>query len=156
MPNYRILLTVILTSLSLSSLANLDDQKKANIMQPIKNLFDGMPEHDSSKILQQFTESALLQRTDKKGNVTSTDIQQFARNISQSVAFLDEQLLDQVILQQDRLASVWTPFAFYIDGKLSHCGSNSFQLVKQNKQWKIHYLIDVSHSGDCQVFIQAY
>lgn len=156
MPNYRILLTVILTSLSLSSLANSDDQKTTNIMQPIKNLFDGMREHDSSKILQQFTESALLQRTDKKGNVTSTDIQQFARNISQSLVFLDEQLLDQVVLQQDSLASVWTPFAFYIDGKLSHCGSNSFQLVKQNTQWKIHYLIDVSHNGDCQAFIHAY
>tara|TARA_R110002167_G_scaffold28926_23_gene96822 strand:- start:7170 stop:7547 length:378 start_codon:yes stop_codon:yes gene_type:complete len=125
-------------------------------MQPIKNLFDGMREHDSSKILQQFTESALLQRTDKKGNVTSTDIQQFARNISQSLVFLDEQLLDQVVLQQDSLASVWTPFAFYIDGKLSHCGSNSFQLVKQNTQWKIHYLIDVSHNGDCQAIIHAY
>jgi hypothetical protein len=156
MPNYRILLTVILTSLSLASLANPDDQNTANIMQPIKNLFDGMREHDSSKILQQFTESALLQRTDKIGNVTSTDIQQFARNISQSLAFLDEQLLDQVVLQQGSLASVWTPFAFYIDGKLSHCGSNSFQLVKQNTQWKIHYLIDVSHSGDCQVFMKAY
>jgi len=156
MPNYRILLTVILSSLSLASLAHPDDQNTANIMQPIKNLFDGMREHDSSKILQQFTESALLQRTDKNGNVTSTDIQQFSRNISQSSAFLDEQLLNHVVLQQDSLASVWTPFAFYIDGKLSHCGSNSFQLVKQNAQWKIHYLIDVSHSGDCQIFIQAY
>jgi hypothetical protein len=125
-------------------------------MQPIKNLFDGMREHDSGKILQQFTESALLHRTDKKGNVTSTDIQQFARNISQSLAFLDEQLLDQVVLQQGSLASVWTPFAFYIDGKLSHCGSNSIQLVKQNTQWKIHFLIDVTHNGDCQAFIQTY
>jgi hypothetical protein len=153
MPNYRVLPMSMLSIMSLIGVANASDQNSTAIMQPINALFDGMRNHDNAKILQQFTDSAQLQRATKDGQIRSTDIQKFADNISQHKAFLDEQLLQTVVLQQDNLASVWTPFAFYIDGKLSHCGSNSFQLIKQNEQWKIHFLIDVSHDGDCQEFI---
>ena len=40
------------------------------------------------------------------------------------------------------LASVWTPYKFYLNGKVSHTGTNSFQLVKTAEGWKIQYIID--------------
>ena len=40
------------------------------------------------------------------------------------------------------LASAWTPYVFYVNGKVSHCGTNSFQLVKTDDGWKIQYIIE--------------
>ena len=125
-------------------------------LQPIYHLFDAMREHNGKKLLQQFSPQAVLQRALNNGEVKTTDIHVFANSISKPERYLDEQLLSVTLQQQNNLASVWTPFAFYLDGKLSHCGSNSFQLIKIAEQWKIHYLIDVTHPGDCEQFINQH
>jgi len=48
------------------------------------------------------------------------------------------------------LAIVWTPYKFYFNGKFSHCGVNSFQLVRFNGVWKIQYLIDTRRRAGCE------
>lgn len=35
------------------------------------------------------------------------------------------------------IANVWTPYDFWIDGKFSHCGIDSFDLIKVDGKWKI-------------------
>ena len=40
------------------------------------------------------------------------------------------------------LASVWTPYEFYVNDTLSHIGANSFTMIKENNQWLIIHLID--------------
>lgn len=35
------------------------------------------------------------------------------------------------------IANVWTPYDFWIDGKFSHCGIDSFSMIKVDGQWKI-------------------
>ena len=148
------LLSVVLTAYTLPLQAGIEPVDSP--LQPIHNLFDAMREHNGEKLLQQFSPQAVLQRALNNGDVKTTDIQGFAKSISQAGRHLDEQLLSVTIQQQDNLASVWTPFAFYLDGKLSHCGSNSFQLIKIGEQWKIHYLIDVTYTGDCEQFIKQH
>ena len=138
---------------------------KDEVMKPIIQLFDAMREHDGEKLKAQFTQTAMLQRVGKDNQVTDASIAKFAASISQAKVYLDEQLFNVSFNISGNLASVWTPFAFYIDGKLSHCGVNSFQLVKRNikgdnkensrneSDWKIHYLVDNAYTGDCQGFI---
>ena len=145
----KLLMILVLMTTASTSLAN-------EMVKPVNALFDAMRNHDSQKILAQFTETALLQRALPGGDIQQTDIKKFAAGIGQSTRSLDEHLLSIKIHQQDNLASVWTPYAFYLDSKLSHCGVNSFQLVKTADGWKIHYLIDNSHPGDCQQFISAH
>ena len=41
-----------------------------------------------------------------------------------------------------KLAQVWVPYHFYLNGMLSHCGANSFQLMKENEDWKIISILD--------------
>lgn len=148
---------VILICLSQLSLAHDLKQPKQSdnpVIAPIYQLFDAMREHDQDKILAQFTNQALLQRITNMGEVTNTEVNKFALGISNNTAKLDEHILAVTINQQNELASVWTPFAFYLNDKLSHCGSNSFQLVQINGEWKIHYLIDVTYTGDCHAFVK--
>ncbi|GHG08270.1 hypothetical protein [Thalassotalea marina] len=123
-------------------------------MTPINNMFDAMREHDGEKLLAQFVEGAMLERAHKDNSIKQTELAKFAAFVSQTDKHLDEHLFNVTIKTSDNLASAWTPYAFYLDGKLSHCGVNSFQMIKQNNQWKIRYLIDNQHLGDCTTFIE--
>ena len=35
------------------------------------------------------------------------------------------------------IASVWTPYDFWVNGKFSHCGVDAFDLVNTSEGWKI-------------------
>ena len=144
-----LLYTMALFSMSFKGLAQSPET-------PVKALFDAMRAHDGEQLAAQFTDSALLQRAEPGGNIKSNDISQFAGFVSQTDKYLDEKLLAVTVQQSDNLATVWTPYVFYLDGKLSHCGVNSFQLVKTGPNWKIQYLIDNMHNGDCALFIEQY
>lgn len=123
---------------------------------PIIRLFDAMRAHNGDKLLSQFTHNAMLQRAKADGSVQTVELNAFAKSISQSDKHLDEKLLDVIVNKQGNLASVWTPYVFYLDGKVSHCGHNSFQLVKVSGEWKIQYLIDNVFNGNCDDFISTY
>ncbi|MDN3587746.1 hypothetical protein QWY86_13775 [Pedobacter aquatilis] len=91
----------------------------------------------------------------------------------------DERIVFSKILIDGPLASVWTDYKFYIgenhqeqsinknkknaidssitdkrqteiQWKFSHCGVNSFQLVKGDNGWQIAYLIDTRRKENCK------
>jgi len=128
----------------------------APLLVPINNIFDAMRAHDDKKFKAQFTAKAILERANKKNEVEVSDLNKFALFIKQTPKHLDEQIFNISFNVSGNLASAWVPFAFYLDGKLSHCGVNSFQLVKQQSLWKIRYLMDNSFSGDCEAFIKQH
>ena len=61
-----------------------------------------------------------------------------------------EKLLDYRIHIDTNLASVWTPYEFYVNDNFSHCGVNSFQMVKLKGNWVITYLIDTRRKEACK------
>ena len=63
---------------------------------------------------------------------------------------LDERIQFETIKIDGPLAIVWTPYKFYYEGKFSHCGVNSFQLVRINGEWRIQYLIDTRRKDGCE------
>lgn len=61
----------------------------------------------------------------------------------------DERITFETVKVDGPLAIAWTPYSFYYKGKFSHCGVNSFQLVRFNGEWKIQYLIDTRRRQGC-------
>jgi len=49
-----------------------------------------------------------------------------------------------------QLARLATPRAFYPGPKFSHCGYDSFQLVKLAGGWKIAHIIDTRRKEKCK------
>lgn len=131
-------------------------KEQSQVISPINNMFDAMREHDGDKFLEQFTQGAILERATESNEIKQSDLLKFAEYITASTKHLDEKLFNITIQASGNLASAWTPFVFYLDGKLSHCGINSFQLIKQKEQWKIRYLIDNAYQGDCQQFLKTH
>ena len=61
----------------------------------------------------------------------------------------DERIKFDVVKIDGPLAIAWTPYEFFHNGNFSHCGVNSFQLVKIDGVWKIQYLIDTRRRAGC-------
>lgn len=126
-------------------------QQNNDIEKPIRNLFLGMKNADSELVKSAFAENALLQTITKDGLVKSDSIQDFITSVSKfTKGDLDERITVEAVHTDGNLASVFTPYSFYLKGKLSHCGANSFQLVKQNNEWKIQYIIDTRRKDNCK------
>ncbi|WP_080780010.1 nuclear transport factor 2 family protein [Chryseobacterium phocaeense] len=126
-------------------------QQNQDIEKPIRNLFSGMKNADPELMRSAFTESAVLQSIDKDGNVKNENIQEFVASVSKfSKDDLEEKIVIEAVHTDGNLASVFTPYSFYFKGKFSHCGANSFQLVKQQNEWKIQYIIDTRRKDNCK------
>jgi hypothetical protein len=126
-------------------------QQNPDIEKPIRNLFLGMKNADPELVKSAFAENAVLQTITKDGTVKSDSIQDFIASVSKfPKGDLDERITVEAIHTDGNLASVFTPYSFYVKEKLSHCGANSFQLVKQNDVWKIQYVIDTRRKDNCK------
>ncbi len=142
---------LFLTFISMTALAQTgEDSAKATIL----NMFNGMRNADTALLRSAFAPAALLQTIIKnKEGVVSVRTQ----NLSDFIAFIgkphkevyDEQIKFEMIRIDDDLAVVWTPYKFYLGEKFSHCGVNSFQMVRINGIWKIQYLIDTRRKDRC-------
>ncbi|HCM34488.1 nuclear transport factor 2 family protein [Chryseobacterium sp.] len=140
----------IIALLLLISISAFGQQNK-DIEKPIRNLFLAMKNADPELMKTVFTENAILQTITKDGTVKSDSIPDFVASVSKfSKDDLDERIIIEAIHADGNLASVFTPYSFYLKGKLSHCGANSFQLVKQSEEWKIQYIIDTRRKDNCK------
>lgn len=120
----------------------------------IQQLFDGMRNADSISIASVFAPNAIMQTivVDKDGNtaVRQDKVANFVSFVGkQAKGAADEQITFETIKIDGALAIVWTPYRFVYNGQFSHCGVNSFTLVKLPDGWKINYLIDTRRKMGC-------
>jgi hypothetical protein len=119
-----------------------------SVKQTINRMFQGMKDADSAIVVSTFASGALLQTITKDG-IRPQAVKDFGAAMSKlKKGQLDERISFGAIHIDGPLASVWTPYRLYVDGKFIHCGVNSFQLVRTNGEWKIVYLIDTRRK-DC-------
>jgi hypothetical protein len=93
----------------------------------------------------------IFKSRDGQVEIRNEDIRVFAHVISGfALGSANEKISLDVVKVSGPLATVWTPYKFYFDGKLHHCGVNSFQLVRLRDGWKIQYLIDTRNIDGCE------
>ncbi len=126
-----------------------------SVKTTINRLFEGMKTANAEMITNSFADSAILQTIapKKEGGIQirNESVPEFAKSISQiKPGAADEQISFETIKIDADLAIAWTPYKFYFNGKFSHCGVNSFQLVRIKGEWKIQYLIDTRRRQGCE------
>ncbi|KUJ52605.1 nuclear transport factor 2 family protein [Chryseobacterium sp. JAH] len=132
----------------LSSFCFAQNTDQNAVKETVERLFVGMKSADTTIIKSVFADAAILQTITKNNTVKTDKVQDFVDSISKlSKNDADERIKFEAVHIDGSLASVFTPYEFYFKGKFSHCGANSFQLVKQNNIWKIQYLIDTRRTN---------
>ena len=147
---FLVLLTYLLFSYIVNAQATEDSVKTV-----VNNLFTGMRNADPVLLKSAFSDSAILQtisrNKESKILVATESINEFADFISKLKRdSADERIQFETIKIDGPLAIVWAPYNFYFNGKFSHCGVNSFQLVRFDGIWKIQYLIDTRRRTGCK------
>lgn len=127
-----------------------DDSVKA----VVNKMFAAMKSSDGASLISCFGDSAVLQTIsrNKQGDVIvlNESVTNFAKSISSAPkGALDERITFDMVKIDANLASVWTPYSFYYNGNFSHCGVNSFQLIRTAGGWKIQYIIDTRRKKGC-------
>lgn len=124
-----------------------------SIKETINRLFDGMRQSDSKSVRGCFTQTAILQTVSRNKDgeimVRTDHVDSFAASLAKPHDLYDERIVFESIRIDGSLASVWTPYRFFVGSRLNHCGVNSFQLVKTQDGWKIQYLIDTRRKEGC-------
>jgi hypothetical protein len=121
--------------------------QEAEVRKSIETFFEGLHKQDTLKIRSVFAKQMVLHSVSerKSGAVLSVEsADQIIKSISgiPKDMKIEEKLLSWKVSIDGSMAHVWTPYEFYVNGKLSHSGVNSFQLFNDNGQWKITYCID--------------
>ncbi len=146
---------ICLLLLFISSLLIAQNNEKENIKKAVELFFDGFHNQDST-LIKSTTSTGIIMQTigrDKEGTsvVKTSDFNNFLKSIVSipDTTKFREKLLSFQIHVDGSMANAWTPYEFWINDTLSHCGVNSFQLHKQDGTWKIIYIIDTRRREDC-------
>ena len=143
----------ILFVLSIQFLAGVVSAQTAedSVKAVVNKLFAAMKQSDAKSLQECFADSAILQTITRSGKIRNDAVKDFISQIrSLPKDSADERITFDVVKVDDGLAIAWTPYQFYYAGKFSHCGVNSFQLIKVSGVWKIQYLIDTRRRLNCK------
>ncbi len=136
---------VLLTMLFLSCFSG--NAQESDVKAAIMTFFDGLQTKDTLKINSVISKEMVLHSIAEMpggGKFSAEKASEFTKSVLSIPAGLkiEERILSYDIHIDGSLATAWTPYEFYVNDKLSHRGVNSFQLFKDNGQWKIVYIID--------------
>ena len=141
--------TIILLTLLLFSVYSQGQNQE--IQKVIETFFFFFHVKDTVKLKTLCDDRMILQSIAE--NVKGTQLsnekpQAFFKSIASIPAELNfqEKIMSYSIQVDGSMAHAWTPYEFYVNGKVSHKGVNAFTLFKkdspQTSEWKIIHLID--------------
>ena len=150
MKRILILLTATIFISTITKAQSPEDSVKAVVNQ----LFTAMKGANAAMLKETFADSAVRQTMRRKQDgtffVQDEKISDFVEQIGKAKKdSLDERITFETVKIDGPLAIAWTPYKFYYAGNFSHCGVNSFQLVRINGRWKIQFLIDTRRRQGC-------
>ena len=130
--------------------AEADEQ--AAVVEVVKVFFEAMTAKDVQRSSDLMTSDGLLfgyRENDDGLQISSPTHASYLEGLAGRENELIERFWDPKVLLHDRMAVVWTPYDLYIDGEFSHCGIDSFSLLKTEEGWKITGIVYSMERDNC-------
>ena len=122
------------------------------VLAPVAALFAAFEAGDAAAMLRHVHPNGRVTASGTRGDGTSTLRQQswteFADRVRPDRAF-SERISDPVVQIDDDIAMVWAAFVVRVGGKVSNCGFDHFDLVRENGTWKVMNLTFSSRVTGC-------
>jgi hypothetical protein len=116
----------------------------------VQQLFDAMAARDALAAKELFLPDAGLFSLSTSGKVVKMPLLDFLNAIGSGKAVWKERIWNASVLVHGQIAVVWGPYDFHNNGAFSHCGYDSFSLLKTTAGWKISYISDTKETEGCQ------
>ncbi len=133
--------------------ASTDLSPEDEVIQTIQQLFDGMRKGDSTMVRSVFYENVRLLTivNENEPILHEGSVDKFVEAVgTPHEEIWDERIGKYEVRIDGDLASVWTPYTFYLGNELSHCGVNAFQLFRNKEGWKIIQITDTRRKTGCE------
>lgn len=128
----------------------------AAVMAPVNAVFAALAARDGEAILEHVERdgrvTVVVQRFDGQIRVSSPTWTDFAAGLKPGPERFEEVMPDSTVAIDDNIAVVWGRYAFRIDGQISHCGVNHFDLIRRNDEWAIVNLTWSQRAMPCEGF----
>ena len=150
-----LLLFGLLSMLFLSTVQAQEMDDEAAVKAVVDQFFEAFHAQDTVR-LQAFAAPDIVLQSIGKNNEGKVlwrkeKFENFVKSIGSipETTKFEEKLLSYSIQVDGVMANAWTEYEFWINGQFSHCGVNSFHMVKLEGEWKISYLIDTRRRAAC-------
>ena len=112
------------------------------VLTPIRAMFEGMSKRDAAAIKAPTLPGGTMVLM-RDGKPTQMTFEAFAERVGKpGTTQIEERIHDPLIRIDNDLAVVWAPFDFLVDGKVDHCGTDQFTLVRIDGRWMIASVAD--------------
>jgi hypothetical protein len=135
-----VLISVLAVTLAPCALAQSPAEQA--VLAPIHAMFDGMSKRDAAAIKAPTLPGGamVLMRDGKPSQMT---FEAFADRVGKpGTTKIEERIHDPLVRIDNDLAVVWAPFDFLVDGKVDHCGTDLFNMVRVDGKWTIASVAD--------------
>jgi hypothetical protein len=110
------------------------------VLKTVQAFFDTMAAKDvegARKILILEGRFNALRMQDGKWSIRTFSTDEYLKTLGNGKQAMRERMWNPEVRIRGPIATVWTPYDFWIDGKFSHCGIDAFDLVKTDEGWKL-------------------
>jgi hypothetical protein len=114
-----------------------------------RQLFDAMSSHNAGAAGNLFIPGAMLYGVGPNGAPSGIPFQKWVDQMGKSSDSWLERIWNPKVLQHGAAAVVWADYDFHLNGTFSHCGIDSFSLLKTNTGWKIASITDTREKSGC-------
>ena len=130
----------------ISSLQAATAQHQA-VLAPVTALFDGMAKRDPEVIRKPLLAGGTMVLM-RDGKPTQMTFEDFAERVGRpGTTHIEERIHNPLVRVDHDLAVVWAPFEFLIDGKVDHCGTDLFNLIRIDGKWLIASITDTGRKN---------
>jgi len=129
--------------------ADLHAQAVDGARRAVDQLFLGMRMANTTVLREVLAPDARLAILTPEGTIAPQSMDAFVQAVGASGGAWNEQIYDVEVRVDDTLASVWAPYTFYLNGQISHCGTNSIELLRDGEGWKITQVSDTRRTEAC-------
>jgi len=127
---------------------SVDSAEQQAVLAPITQMFDGMAKRDAAAIRKPLLSGGTMVLM-RDGKPTQMTFEDFANRVGKpGTTQIQERIHDPLVRIDNDLAVVWAPFEFLVDGKVDHCGTDLFNVVRADGQWVIASVADTGRK-DC-------
>ncbi len=126
-----------------------EGSEEKDVIATAQRLFDAMAAHNADTARALFTPGAPLTAVRVNGEISNSTSEQFASHVGAAKDAWLERMWNPKVLMRRGLAIVWADYDFHLNGKFSHCGVDSFTLVRGQEGWKISAVAYTTETSGC-------
>lgn len=126
---------------------------EAEVLAAIQGFFDAMTADDpaaSRAVLMEDGQYFRVREGSEGVEAARVRNSDYLQRLGSGADRLLERMWDPTVLVRRDIALVWTPYDFFVNGALSHCGVDAFSLVRTGDAWRIASIVYTVERQGCE------